>query len=262
MPLPRPNYPQMTVTVPATVYMPPAGDAPWYPPVMAGADTLGRMHNEGEFLTASLALMEKLTSDPYTLYLAGYCREGRNRFGAQWAYADIVTVLLCLARTLKPRTYLEIGVRRGRSACAVATESPYCSLFLFDLWQAGYAGIDNPGPDFVRGELGKIGHRGSTAFIDGDSHVTLPRFFAANPTAVFDLITVDGDHSERGAAQDMCDVLPRLAVGGAIVFDDIAHPAHPELNRVWTELVVNDDRFSTWSFRDAGYGVGFAVRKY
>jgi hypothetical protein len=60
----------------------------------------------------------------------------------------------------------------------------------------------------------------------------------------------------------MCDVLPRLAIGGAIVFDDIAHPAHPELNGVWQSLVVNDDRFSSWSFRDAGYGVGFAIRKY
>ena len=82
------------------------------------------------------------------------------------------------------------------------------------------------------------------------------------PTARFDVITIDGDHSELGAAQDMCDTLPRLAVGGAVVFDDIAHPKHPELNRVWRELVENDDRFSCWSYRDSGYGVGCAVRKY
>jgi predicted O-methyltransferase YrrM len=261
-PLPRPDYPKTSAFVPASVYSPPPGDAPWYPPVMAGAETLGRLHAAGNFTADSLSLMGRLTPDAYTAYVVKYIREGQARFGAAWTYADIVTVLLCLARTLKPRTYLEIGVRRGRSACAVASEASYCAMFLFDMWQQGYAGIDNPGPDFVRGELARIGHRGAATFVDGDSHVTLPRFFAANPTARFDLITVDGDHSELGAAQDMCDVLPRLAVGGAIVFDDIAHPAHPELNRVWRELVEADDRFSTWSFRDAGYGVGFAVRKY
>jgi predicted O-methyltransferase YrrM len=260
--LPRPTYSKTLLGVPATTYTPPPGDAPWYPPVMAGANTLSRLHGETDFIAEATVLMQRLTPDAYTAYLINYCREGRARFGAHWVYADIVTVLLCLARTLKPRTYLEIGVRRGRSACAVAQESPYCGMFLFDLWQQGYAGIDNPGPDFVRAELTQVNHRGPVSFVDGDSHVTLPRFFAANPTACFDVITVDGDHSERGAAQDMCDVLPRLAIGGAIVVDDIAHPAHPELNRVWEEIVVGDGRFSSWSFRDAGYGVGFAIRKY
>src|SRR4029077_12692186 len=117
-------------------------------------------HAEGDFVTEALAHMERLTPDAYTQYLGRYIREGQRRFGAAWVYADIVTVLLCLARTLQPRTYLEIGVRRGRSACAVATEAPYCAMFLFDLWQAGYAGIENPGPDFVRAELAKVNHRG------------------------------------------------------------------------------------------------------
>jgi predicted O-methyltransferase YrrM len=261
MSLPRPVYPPMPTVVPATTYAPPAGDAPWYPPVMAGADTVAALHRAGDFVAEGLALMERLTPDAYTGYLGRFIRDGRARFGEAWVYADIVTVLLCLARTLRPRTYLEIGVRRGRSACAVAREAPYCAMFLFDLWQVGYAGMDNPGPEFVRGELARIGHRGPATFVDGDSHATLPRFFRDNPAAAFDLVTVDGDHSERGAAQDMCDVLPRLAVGGAVVFDDIAHPAHPELNRVWEELVVGDPRFSAWSFRDAGYGVGFAIRK-
>ncbi len=262
MALPRPTYPSPTVGVPEMIYTPATGEAPWYPPVMTGAETLERLHRDGDFVNAGLALMERLTPDAYTAYLGNYIRTGRSRFGPAWVYADIISVLLCLSRTLKPRTYLEIGVRRGRSACAVASESPYCAMFLFDLWQAGYAGIDNPGPDFVRGELARVNHRGPASFVDGDSHATLPKFFRENPTAVFDIVTVDGDHSERGAAQDMCDVLPRLAVGGAIVFDDISHPAHPELNRVWQDLVATDDRFSAFSFRDAGYGVGFAIRKY
>src|SRR5579883_2830097 len=114
--LPRPKYHAMQVTVPGTTYRVPPGDAPWYPPVIAGADTLARRHEAEDYLTAALALTEQLSPDPYTAYLSRYYADGRARFGAAWAYADIVTVLLCLARTLKPRTYLEIGVRRGRSA--------------------------------------------------------------------------------------------------------------------------------------------------
>lgn len=248
--------------VPAACHIPADGKPAWYPPVMVGADTVGDRLVRGPYLAEALDLMKRLTPDDYTTYLNAFYRAGQDRFGAHWKYADIVTVLLCLADTLKPRTYLEIGVRRGRSACAVASKSPYCAMFLFDMWVANYAGMDNPGPDFVRDELGKIGYRGSASFIDGDSHKTLPAFFAKNANAAFDLITVDGDHSESGAAQDLRDILPQLAIGGAVVFDDISHPAHPELDRVWRALVADDDRFSTFSYREAGYGVGFAIRKY
>ena len=34
------------------------------------------------------------------------------------------------------------------------------------------------------------------------------------------------------------------------------------LPRFLTVTRANDDRFSAFSFRDAGYGVGFAIRKY
>src|SRR5579862_7856124 len=88
-PLPRPVYSKTSVFVPATTYAPPPGDAPWYPPVIAAADTLSKLHDENDFVTASLALMERLTPDAYTTYLTNYCREGRTRFGARWVYADI-----------------------------------------------------------------------------------------------------------------------------------------------------------------------------
>lgn len=260
--LPRPAYGKTSSFVPNACHVPAAGQPAWYPPVMVGADTLGERLSKGPYLDEALALMERLTPDDYTTYLRGFYRTGKERFGADWRYSDIVTVLLCLSETLKPRSYLEIGVRRGRSACAVASKSPYAAMFLFDMWMANYAGMDNPGPDFVKQELKTVGHRGAATFIDGDSHKTLPMFFAKNTDAVFDMITVDGDHSEIGAAQDLCDILPRLAVGGAVIFDDISHPAHPELNRVWTALVADDERFSTFSYREAGYGVGFAIRKF
>jgi predicted O-methyltransferase YrrM len=261
-PLPQPTYPIITAFVPNACHRPGPGQAPWYPPVMIGKDTFGAKLAAGNYIKQASALLEHLAPDEYTTYLKDFYANGLQRYGDAWRYNDIVTVLLCLAETLQPRSYLEIGVRRGRSVCAVASKSPRCAMFLFDMWIKDYSGIDNPGPEFVKLELQRIGHKGPVMFTDGDSHQTLPAFFARNPDAYFDMITVDGDHSELGAAQDLCDVLPRLAVGGAVIFDDISHHAHPELNRVWKALVEDNDRFSTFSYREAGYGVGFAIRKY
>jgi predicted O-methyltransferase YrrM len=238
------------------------GQTQWYPPVMAGVETVAARLFAPRYLERAVELMQRLTPDDYTAFLIGYLSDGLRRFGADWRYADIVTVLLCLAELLAPRRYLEIGVRRGRSVAAVASASPQCALLMFDMWVADYAGMANPGPDFVRDELMRIGHRGPVMFVDGDSHVTVPAYLRENPEATFDLMTVDGDHSMEGATRDLCDVLPRLNVGGAIVFDDVCHPAHPELAKVWHDVVVSDSRFSSFTYSDCGYGVGFAIRKF
>ena len=42
----------------------------------------------------------------------------------------------------------------------------------------------------------------------------------------------------------------------------ICHPKHRYLEDVWKELVVNDNRSTSWSCADIGYGVGFALRKW
>ncbi|MGO9133436.1 MAG: class I SAM-dependent methyltransferase [Methylovirgula sp.] len=260
--IPRPIYDIKVGTVGAVSHVVPPGQMQWYPPVMIGAETLrARIFAEGH-IEATIRLIERLTPDDYTSFLLPFYREGLRRFGAGWRYADIVTVLLCLADYLKPQSYLEIGVRRGRSVAAVASICPDSSLTMLDMWVPDYAGMPNPGPDFVRDELKKIGHVGPTAFIDGDSHKTLPELFGAQPDVTFDLITVDGDHSLEGAAMDLCAVLPRINIGGAIVFDDICHPLHPELAQLWHDLVASDTRYSAFSFADAGYGVGFAIKKY
>jgi len=229
---------------------------------MIGTETiLARVFSQRS-IGRAMDLLRTLTPDAYSSFLIQYFSEGVRRFGADWRYADIVTVLLCLSELLAPKRYLEIGVRRGRSVAAVASASPECSLVMFDMWIADYAGMENPGPDFVRAELELIGHRGPMTFVDGDSHVTVPSYMNRNPDETFDLITVDGDHSTEGAVRDLCDVLPRLNVGGAIVFDDVCHPEHPELGKVWHDIVVSDSRFSSFTYSDCGYGVGFAIRKF
>ena len=263
--LPVPGYFEMTQQVEALAFEAGEGLTDFYAGTgpMLGAEALGRaITADDRLVRRALKLMRALEPDAYLRFLIRYYEEGLRRFGAAWGYADIVTVLLGLSRALRPSSYLEIGVRRGRSACAVASAAPNCAMVLMDVWVKGYAGMDNPGPDLVRAELRKVGHRGAAEFVDGDSHKTLPAYFAAHPDAAFDIITVDGDHANLGAAQDLADVLPRLKIGGAIVFDDTAHPKHPGLYDVWRRMVEEDRRFSTFNYVSAGFGVGFALRKH
>jgi len=242
-----------------TFSAPDLGD--WYSPVLIGADVIGQAARSREMLEAAESVLGALTPDPYVRYLQAFYSAGRERFGDSWGYADITTVLTAAGRLAQPRHYLEIGVRRGRSLAMVAAANPHCNIVGFDMWMADYAGIENPGPDFVRAEIEGLGHKGRLEFVDGNSHETVPAYFASHPDAWFDLITVDGDHTPDGAAQDLRDVITRLAVGGVLVFDDIVHPAHAELAGVWREVVGSDPRFSTWMYGDVGYGVAVAVRR-
>jgi len=255
----RSPSPSVPFAAQAVFSSPDLGD--WYHPVMIGPSTIGAMATSPASLRGVIQILECLEPDDYVRYLLAYYRAGLERFGDAWRYSDILTVLLAAAKLIRPRNYLEIGVRRGRSMAMVAANLPECDIVGLDLWTPDYAGMSNPGPDFVRAEMKKIGYAGRLELIAGNSHDTLPRFFSEHTSAYFDLVTVDGDHSRRGAEQDLRDVLPRVKIGGIIVFDDICHPLHPYLATVWQRVIAKDSRFATWQFAELGYGVAFAIRK-
>lgn len=232
-----------------------------YGPVLLNPSTLAQVCVQRETWDQIFSFHHLLASDEYTQYVDTFYRESRQRYGSAWRYFDIINVLFGAAKTLQPRNYLEIGVRRGRSVCTVAQACPSVNILAFDIWAPNYAGMENPGPDFVRSELHKHGHTGTIVFVDGDSHQTVPNFFQRNPSQKFDLITVDGDHSEAGAWDDLKNVIPHLAVGGVLVFDDIAHPSLPHLRGVWQRTREQYPFLATFEFSETGYGVGFAIRK-
>src|SRR5262249_42757276 len=159
-------------------------------------------------------------------------------------YADINTVLLGLAEALRPTSYLEVGVRRGRSAAMVASRVPGCRVVAADMFIENYSNIANPGPDLVRAELRRVGYDGPLQFLIGDSAKTLPAFCRAHPDDYFDLITIEGDHTAAGARRDLRHAMPRVKLGGALVFDDISNPSFPWLRDVWERTVAADPRFS------------------
>lgn len=200
------------------------------------ADSLFGAMAEPENRRFVATVLGALTEDPkWTPYILEQVTTGA---------VELRGALAWLARELQPKSYLEIGVRRGLSMAMVAARCKHVAMYGFDLWIPDYAGVPNPGPSFVESELRRVGYTGRVRFIDGDTHRTLPAFFGHRRAsafdrmrlrarrrerpAAFDLITVDGDHSLIGAYQDLHDVIPHCVVGGAVVFDDIA----PDLTRV------------------------------
>jgi predicted O-methyltransferase YrrM len=254
----RGAVPPPAVPVAALAYLEPGNQ--WYRPVVAGVSSLSACVSGARAVRRAQDALERLDCDAYHRFVLNFYRAGLARLGEDWVYADLYTTLSGLASVLQPRNYLEIGVRRGHSMAMVSAHAPACDLFGFDLWIDGYAGLENPGKAFVQEQLRRTGHRGRITFTDGDSAETVPAFLAAHSDLFFDLVTVDGDHSARGARVDLQHVLPRVAIGGVIVFDDLVNPSHPELRAVWRETVAEDPRFASWAFDEAGFGVAFALR--
>jgi len=177
---------------------------------------------------------------------------------------DAATFLNWFARTFQPKTYLEVGVRRGRSLAQVLVESPATRAVGFDLWIPDYGSVPaqgihttNPGSDFVLAELRKLGVTNPPTLIAGDSHQTLPKFFGDSKSpAQFDLIFIDGDHTREGAKLDLDLTFTRLAPGGALVFDDIDNPSHLDLRDLWNEYKA---KFPEYLFIEHSHGAGTGV---
>ena len=72
----------------------------------------------------------------------------------------------------------------------VASLHPNADLVGFDLWMENYAGMENPGSEFVKNEIKNLNHEGKLKLIAGDSKKTVPQYFKENPNMFFDLITV------------------------------------------------------------------------
>lgn len=187
-----------------------------------------------------LAILERLTKDHW---LKKNIESYHRLIADKVPGFDAASFINWYAEHFRPRNYLEVGVRRGRSMAQVLTQSPETQAFGFDMWIPDYGSdpaqnvqTSNPGPDFVRQEFRNLGIASRPTLTKGNSHQTLPRFWRdPKSPQQFDLIFVDGDHTYDGAKLDLDICFEHLAAGGALVFDDILHPAHPELEQLWAE---------------------------
>ena len=60
----------------------------------------------------------------------------------------------------------------------------------------------------------------------------------------------------------LANVIPKIKIGGLLVFDDIDNPNHRVLTKVWDRHIKNSKRFISYEFMGVGLGVGFAIKLY
>ena len=228
---------------------------PYFRPTAA---TLGAAATSREAADFVLNVLDRLSSIDVIDANKFAMRLGPAKYGTHWRSANLLTAAWAAATLIRPENYLEIGVWRGRSAAVVGSVWPKCNIYGFDLWIPDYAGAPNPGGDFVKGELRGAGHAGHVSMVSGDSRKTVPQFLREHPDLYFDMVTFDGDKTILGCGSDFANVLPRLKVGGIVLFDDM--PLMPLLRRVWNKIILGDRRYVAWEFADAGQGVAMAIR--
>lgn len=211
-----------------------------------------------------IEIFGKLDPDPYIDRFTSSYRRAIERFGRNWRHVDLWSLLHAYASLARPSRYLEIGTRRGHSLAAVCGAivehaSEDLEIVACDLWAKGYADTDNPGPEFVTGQLARLGYTRPIQFLNGSSHELIPELLRETHQT-FDLITVDGDHSRDGALADLNDVVGSLRTGGLLAFDDISHPQHPYLHEAWTTAIQHRAELETYTnLRDAT-GIAAAIR--
>lgn len=208
------------------------------------------------FRPAMLRVLERLTAEPYALATIEHHRAGLSRFGGEWDFTDLPLLTYACAAIGQPETYLEIGVRRGRSMACVVAACPTVRATGIDLWMKDYAGVENPGPEFVREEVSRVTPSPRVELRIANSHEALKTL----PELSFDLITVDGDHTADGAWQDLADSARLLRPGGMMLFDDLTHPQFRYLAQVWTRFVREHD-FEQAAYTASGLGAAVALKR-
>lgn len=208
-----------------------------------------------------LRSMEKLEHDDIDRWRMEVLRTGFERIGESWDFQDNVTIAHAFTALARPTRAIEVGVRRGLLSAMVAAANPSIELHLVDMWIENYSGSSNPGKELVRRQLSAVGHTGEVRFYEGDSHKILPELLGENPELDFDVVVIDGDHTYEGAFEDLRHLVPRVAPGGILIFDDIAHECYPYLLDLWRRWMSNTGLlFRSEEYGAYGHGVGWAIK--
>ena len=169
--------------------------------------------------------------------------------------------LAFLADRLQPASYLEIGCRTGGSFVQVLSAASLREATAVDLWAGIYSDLPNT-REFAASQIDHcLKATGKTCPVElrqGNSHIELKKLLAEGRT--FDLINVDGDHTDEGALQDLEDALLLLNERGAILFDDIIHPGFPTLLGVVKSFAANHPELALLLNTTQDNGVAILLR--
>lgn len=212
------------------------------------------------FNGAVFGVLEKLKKyNPGDTYLEAYRWHLEKR---PESFVDFYHLLwTVIGPVLQPLRIMEIGCRTGISICQLLSAHPYqqdTDVVLFDIFNDGFVS-----PEIVKMNLNAIGLKPATLrFVVGNSLETVPEYVkeAAFKSVLKDYILVDGCHDKPVARQDLENVVPLLAEGGVLFFDDIA-PDGCALLDVWEDFKASHkDKFFFVENFD-GKGIGIGVRK-
>jgi hypothetical protein len=135
-------------------------------------------------------------------------------------------------------SYLEVGVNEGTSLEVVITECPTIkSLTLVDMWGLDYGGTGRGNHNHITDLLNRLGYKGQTRFIDGNSHDILPQLIQEGVS--FDLVTIDGDHSYEQTKKDIEAWWDRVAEGGYLGGHDYRDDKNYGVIQAVDEFVIN-----------------------
>jgi len=150
------------------------------------------------------------------------------------------------------RSYLEIGVQEGHSLRAVVQANPTLErIAVCDDWGTRYGGSGRGDHGHIAVMLDQMGCQADVVWLDGDSREQLPGAAGMK----FDMIVVDGDHSEAGVECDLMNADGLLASGGIIVVHDTANAKHPEIRGVVERFADMTDRVDEYHTDGEGFAV-------
>jgi predicted O-methyltransferase YrrM len=142
--------------------------------------------------------------------------------------------LIKLCEEYNCKNIMEIGFNAGHSADLFLSMNNDIKLTSFDIGVHKYVDY---GKKFIDNK-----YPGRHNLILGDSARTVKEFYKENPGIKFDLIFIDGDHSEIGAISDLFNCQKLADNKTVVVMDDTRnnHPMHSwniNVNRAWRKCI-------------------------
>ncbi len=122
-----------------------------------------------------------------------------------------------LRASFNKQRIMEIGFNAGHSLLLFLLNAPTAEFTVFDICEHKYT---RPCFNYLTAAFPQA----KLTLIEGDSTVTLPQYIAANSSALFDLVHVDGGHLESVARSDMAAAIQLCTTNGIIILDDTQDP--------------------------------------
>jgi predicted O-methyltransferase YrrM len=132
----------------------------------------------------------------------------------------------------------EIGFNAGHSTMLMLLGRDKTALE-FTIFDIGHHPYTKPCLKYIESKFPNVNFE----YVEGDSTITMPEWINNNTTKVFDVIHVDGGHSEHCITNDMKNADMLVKVNGLIIIDDtymnhINKVVNNYISRNYRELVI------------------------